>query len=159
MNKLRLIGSAALALGLVSVVPSFASADDRRWDRDRDYRSREVRYDRDYRDYRDHRGHDHGRHYHRDFDVDVPLSRVPRDVLRTVDCETRGRRIESVQYVSRDGKLFYRFRIDDPGRYDRDVNIRVQPGGRLLSIEEAQNWDVHYYRPAYGHAHGHGYRR
>ena len=149
MNKVRLIGSAVLALGLMSAVPSLANADDRRWDRGRDdWRDRrEVRYDRDYRD-------DH-RHYSRDFDIDVPLSRVPRDVLRTVDRETRGRRIESVQYVSRDGKLFYRVRVDDPGRHDHDVNIRVQPGGRLLSIEEAERWDVHYHRPGYAQ----GYRR
>ena len=139
MSKIRFIGSAALALGLMSAVPSFAKADNR-YDRDRreyrDYR------DRDYRDY-----HDDRRYYTRDFDVDVPLSRVPREAIRTAECEARGRRIESVQYVSRDGKVFYRFRIDDPGRYDRDVNIRVQPGGRLLSIEEAQNWDVRYVHP------------
>lgn len=144
MNKIRLIGSAALALGLMSAVPSFAKADSRY---DRDWRDRREYRDRDYRDYdrRDYR--EDRRYYSRDFDVDVPLSRVPRDVLRTLDCETRGRRIESVQYVSRDGKLFYRFRIDDPGRFDRDVNVRIQPGGRLLSIEEAEQWDVHYFRP------------
>jgi hypothetical protein len=134
MNKIRLIGSAALALGLMSAVPSFARAD---W-RDRDYRD----YRRDYRDYRDDR-----RYYDRDIDTDIPLSRVPYDVMRTVDCERRGRRIEAVQFVRRDGKEFYRFRIDDPGWRDRDVNIRVQPGGRLLSIEEAQNWDARYVRP------------
>jgi len=140
MNKIRLIGSAALALGLMSAVPSFARAD---W-RDRDYRDWDYRRDyRDYRrDYRDDRGY-----YDRDIDVDIPLSRVPYDVMRTVDCERRGRRIEAVQFVRRDGKEFYRFRIDDPGWRDRDVNIRVQPGGRLLSIEEAQNWDVRYVRP------------
>jgi hypothetical protein len=149
MNKIRLIGSAALALGLMSAVPSFAKADsrydrdwrDRREYRDRDYRDRDYR-DRDYRDYRDDR-----RVYARDFDVDVPLARVPREALRTAELEARGRRIESVQYVGRDGKLFYRFRIDDPGRYDRDVNIRVQPGGRLLSIEEAEQWDVRFVHP------------
>lgn len=136
MSKIRFIGSAALALGLMSAVPSFAKADNRY---DRDWRDR--RESRDYRDYRD----DH--RYYDDFDVDVPLSRVSRDALRTAEHEARGRRIESVQYVSRDGKVFYRFRIDDPGWRDRDVNIRVQPGGRLLSIEEAQNWDVRYVRP------------
>ena len=140
MNKMRLIAPAALALGLMSAVPSFAKADSR-YDRDRreyrDYR------DRDYRDYRDDRRY----YYDRDIDVDIPLSRVPGDVLRTVDCERHGRRIEAVQFVRRDGKEFYRFRIDDPSWRDRDVNIRVQPGGRLLSIEEAQNWDVRYVRP------------
>ena len=138
-NKIRLIGSAALALGLMSAVPTFAKADGRY---DRDWRDHREYRDRDYRDYRDDR-----RYYTRDFDVDVPLSRVSREAIRTAECEARGRRIESVQFVCRDGKEFYRFRIDDPGRYDRDVNIRVQPGGRLLSIEEAQNWDVRYVRP------------
>jgi hypothetical protein len=120
-------------------VPSFAKADSR-YDRDRreyrDYR------DRDYRDYREDR-----RYYTRDFDVDVPLSRVPREAIWTAEHEARGRRIESVQYVSRDGKLFYRFRIDDPSWRDRDVNIRVQPGGRLLSIEEAEQWDPRFVHP------------
>jgi hypothetical protein len=147
-HKIRFIGSAALALGLMSAIPSFAKADGR-YDRDRreyrDYRDRDYRDYRD-RDYRDDRRDDR-RYYTREFDVDVPLSRVPRQALRTAEIESRGRRIESVQYVSRDGKLFYRFRIDDPGRFDRDVNIRVQPGGRLLSIEEAEQWDLHYVRP------------
>ena len=139
MNKIRLIGSAAVALGLMSAVPSFARADHRDW-RDRDYRDyRDRDYGRDYRD-------DH-RYYDRDIDVDIPLSRVPYDVMRTADDVRRGRRIEAVQFVRRDGKEFYRFRIDDPGWRDRDVNIRVQPGGRLLSIEEAQNWDPRYVRP------------
>ena len=140
-NKIRFIGSAALALGLMSAIPSFAKADSRY---DRDWRERREYRDYDRRDYRDDR-----RYYTRDFDVDVPLSRVPREALWTVEHEARGRRIESVQYVSRDGKVFYRFRIDDPGRFDRDVNIRVQPGGRLLSIEEAEQWDLHYVRPHY----------
>ena len=138
MNKIRLIGSAALALGVMTAVPSFARADHRDYRDDRrDYRD----YRRDYRDYRD------DRYYDRDIDVDIPLSRVPYEVMRTADDVRRGRRIEAVQFVRRDGKEFYRFRIDDPGRYDRDVNIRVQPGGRLLSIEEAQNWDPRYVRP------------
>jgi hypothetical protein len=142
MNKIRLIGSAALALGVMTAVPTFARADHRDYRDDRrDYRDRDYR-GRDYRDYRDDR-----REYYRDIDVDIPLSRVPYEVMRTVDCERRGQRIEAVQFVRRDGKEFYRVRIDDPGRYDRDVNIRVQPGGRLLSIEEAQNWDVRYVRP------------
>jgi hypothetical protein len=132
--KTRLIGSAALALGVISAVPSFASAD---W-RDRDYRDRGGYYER----------YDRG-YYDRDFDVDVPLSRVPHEVLRTVRHEARGRRIEAVQYVRRDGKLFYRVRVDDPGWRDRDVNIRVQPGGRLLSIEEAERWDRGHYGPGW----------
>jgi glutamate synthase (NADPH/NADH) large chain len=81
------------------------------------------------------------RRYEREFDVDVPLREVPRAAIDVANYERHGRRIEAVQYVFRDGKYFYRFRIDDPGRYDRDVNIRVTPGGRLLTIEEAAQCD------------------
>jgi hypothetical protein len=131
--KLHWLASAALALGVASVVPSFAKADDWRHDRDRyeyDHRD-DWRRDR-YEDRRD----DH-RRYERDFDVDVPVREVPRAAFEVANYERRGRRIEAVQYVFRDGKYFYRFRIDDPGWRDRDVNIRVTPGGRLLTIEEA----------------------
>lgn len=130
--KLRWFTSAALALGVASVVPSIAKADD--WRHDRDYRDRNEDVRRD--DWRRDRYEDH-RRYEREFDVDVPLREVPRAALDVANYERHGRRIEGVQYVFRDGKYFYRFRIDDPGRYDRDVNIRVTPSGRLLTIEEA----------------------
>jgi hypothetical protein len=128
--------SAALALGVASVIPSFAKADNWRRDDRYDHRYEESRRD----DWRRDRYEDH-RRIERDFDIDVPLREVPRAALETVDFERRGRRIESVQYVFRDGKYFYRFRIDDPGWRDRDVNIRVTPGGRLLTIEEAAQCD------------------
>ena len=134
--KLRWMTSAALALGVVSVIPTFAKADNWRNDRDRNDRYENVRRD----DWRRDRYEDH-RRIERDFDVDVPLREVPRAALDVADYERHGRRIEAVQYVFRDGKYFYRFRIDDPGRHDRDVNLRVTPGGRLLTIEEAAQCD------------------
>ena len=51
------------------------------------------------------------------------------------------RRLRAKQYVFRAGKYVSRVRIDDPGRHDRDVNLRVTPGGRLLTIEEAAQCD------------------
>ena len=117
--------SAALALGVSAAVPSIARADygrgyrdaDRRWERDR---------------------HDHGR-YERDFDVNVSIRDVPHAVRHTIDDLRRGRRIESVQYVRRDGKYFYRFRVDARGH--EDVNFRINPGGRLLSVQEVDACD------------------
>jgi hypothetical protein len=136
--KLAWIGSAALALGVSAVVPSITQAAP--W-RDRD--------DARYRDRYDHRDRDYrviDRDDYRDFDVDVSLRDVPPAVLATADCERHGNRIESVQYVRRDGKLFYRVRLDDPSPRDRDVNLRIQPGGRLLSIQEAEACDTGYFR-------------
>jgi hypothetical protein len=124
--KASWIISAAVALGTPAVIPTVAHADPDRSDR----YDRNDHRDRDYRD----------RHY-RDFDEDIDMRDVPRDVRETARRESRGRRIESVQYVHRDGKFFYRFRIDDPGWRDRDTNIRVAPGGRLLSVEEAGRYD------------------
>lgn len=142
--KLRWMTSAALALGVASVIPTVARADHDDWrqgGRDRDDRYERDRYRDDRRDdWRRDRYEDH-RRIERDFDVDVPLNAVPRAAWETVNYERRGRRIEAVQYVFRDGKYFYRFRIDDPGWRDRDVNIRVTPGGRLLTIEEAAQCD------------------
>ncbi|HEY7118469.1 MAG TPA: hypothetical protein VH475_17905 [Tepidisphaeraceae bacterium] len=138
--NLKWITSSVVALGLTAAIPSFARADVRRdwhdndryhdrYDHDRDVNRVDVRYERD-------------------FDTDVNIRDVPRVVLDTVDRERHGRRIEAVQYVLRDGKYFYRFRIDDPGRRDIDMNLRVNPGGRLLSIEEAQQCDPGYFRVA-----------
>lgn len=102
-------------------LPSLASADqrwghyDNRYDRDR-YVRREVC---------------------ENFDYNISLRDVPRHVLYVVDRERQGRPIEAVQYVRRDGKIFYRFRIDGPGRRDIDMNLRVTPDGRILSVEPA----------------------
>ena len=126
------IASAALALGISAVIPTFAKADYRRDYRDNDRRyERHDRYDRD--------------RYERDFDTDIPLRDVPRDVLRTIDRERGGRPIEAVQYVHRDGKYFYRFRIDTRGR--EDLNFRINPAGRVLSVQEVEECDRGYVSP------------
>jgi hypothetical protein len=144
--KLRWIATAALALTVSAALPTVAQADDYRGrDRYEDARHRD-RYERDRGyDRLDHHRHDHDRghvRYQREFDVDIPLREVPRNVMETANYERRGYRIEAVQHVFRDGKFFYRFRIDDPGRRDRDMNIRIAANGRLLTVEEAG--DVRY---------------
>jgi hypothetical protein len=150
--KLAWLGSAALALGVSAIAPSLTQAAPWRGDRD-DVRYREDarfrdRYDHRDRDYRDYRVSDRADDC-RDFDVNVSLRDVPRAVLATADCERHGNRIESVQYVRRDGKLFYRVRLDDPSPRDRDVNLRIQPGGRLLSIQEAEQCDPGFFHGVY----------
>jgi len=122
--KAKWIITAASAMAVASVAPQFVHADP--------YRHPVVRYDRFDR--------------HRDFDEDISIREVPGDVMRTVDRERHGRRIEAVQYVHRDDKFFYRFRIDDPHPRDRDMSIRVAPDGRLLSVEEAERYDPRYHR-------------
>jgi len=127
--KTSWIITAASAMAVAGISPQVVKADP--------YRPPVVRYDHD-RDYR-------YSHY-RDFDEDIDIRDVPWEVMRTVDRERRGRRIEAVQYVHRDGKFFYRFRIDDPHPRDRDMSIRVTPDGRILSIEEAERYDPRYRR-------------
>lgn len=133
--KKSLIASAVLALGVSAVMPTFASAD---WRGDR----RDDRYDR-----RDDWRHDYDRHDHRyndDFDREISLRDVPRNVLESVDRVRLGR-VEAVQFVHRNGNFFYRFRIDDRHPRDNDVNIRVSPGGKIMSIEEARQCDPGYF--------------
>jgi hypothetical protein len=135
LNKKNLIASAVLALGVSAAVPSLASADWRRDDyrRDGDWRVRE-----DIR--RDQWAHDH-RYIDDDFDRNISLREVPRNVLDTAEYERHGLRIESIQFVHRNGNFFYRFRLDGPGRRDRDINLRISPGGKLMSVEEAGRID------------------
>jgi hypothetical protein len=135
--KKSLIASAVLALGISAAVPTIARAD---WRRDYDRRDDWRRSDDVRRDYRDDWRHDH-RHIDDDFDRQISLRDVPPTVMDTADWARRGRRIESVQFVHRNGNFFYRFRIDDPGRFDRDMNIRISPGGKLMSVEEAGRID------------------
>lgn len=125
--------SAALALGLTTLVPAVSKADGRHRDDYRDGRRIERVEIRERYDYGRGR-HDH-RHCEPDVDRDIRLSDVPRRVMETADCERRGARIEAVQFVRRDGHEFYRFRIDH-GR-GCDMNIRVARDGGLLGIEEA----------------------
>jgi hypothetical protein len=126
--------SAALALGVSAAVPGAARADYGRDYRDsgRDYRDGDRRWDRDRHDHR----------VERDFDVNVSMRDVPHEVRHTIDDLRRGRAIESVQFVKRDGKYFYRFRVDARGR--DDVNFRINPAGRLLSVQEVEECDRGY---------------
>jgi len=136
--KLAWIGSAVLALGVSAVVPSFASADS--WRHDDRGRDRYERRDNDRHD-------DHFRYDERsrDFDYDISLRDVPRNVMDTFNCEIHGR-IERVQYVHRDGKYFYRFEVDGDRRYEGDASVRIGANGRLLSVEEAAHWDAGWHR-------------
>src|SRR4051812_15190196 len=127
--KLNWIATAALAMGVSAAVPTFAHAADWRDHRDTNYRGRYDRDDR-YDRYRDQR---------REFDRDISIREVPRNVLDTLRDVTRGGRVEEVQYVFRDGKYFYRFQVD--GRRD-DQSIRIGANGRLLSIEEVAQCDA-----------------
>jgi len=128
--------TAASGLALTTISPKFVQADPR---------PPVVRYDHDDRYRNDHDDRYRSDHY-RDFDENIDIRDVPRDVMRSVDRERRGRRIESVQYVHRDGKFFYRFRIDDPHPRDRDMSIRITPDGKILSVEEAERYDHSYRR-------------
>jgi hypothetical protein len=120
--KASWILSAAVAMGVSSLAPGVVRADP--------WQHQSTRYDRF-----------DTRH---DFDENVEMKEVPKEVRETINRERHDRRIESIQYVHREGKLFYRFRIDDPHPRDKDMSIRVAPDGRLLSVEEAQKWDDKY---------------
>ena len=67
------------------------------------------------------------------FDTNISLNDVPEAVMCAERAQVGRGRIEAIQYVRRDGKLFYRFRID--GR--TDMNYRFAPNGDLLSVEAA----------------------
>ena len=134
--KLAWIGSAALALGVSAAIPSFASADSWRRNDDRSH----VRYERDrHVEVRVERYRDDDRF--RDFDQDISLRDVPRNVIDTLNCEVHGR-IGEVQYVHRDGKFFYRFQVDSDGRRGADESVRIGANGRLLSVEEVAQCDA-----------------
>lgn len=144
----RWIKAVALTLGASAMFAAPAMADGRfdnnrrddRHDDHRDYRHVEIRRP----DYRPEYRHVEIRREpiryvtpirdNCDFDRPVNLCDVPARVLETARCESRGRQIEAVQFVSRDGKLFYRFRVDR--RFGEDVNLRISPDGRLLSVQE-----------------------
>ncbi|MEZ0264574.1 MAG: hypothetical protein ACAI43_07600 [Phycisphaerae bacterium] len=120
MKRFLTTAVAALTFGSAALMTTSASADWRYGNR----------YDHGY----DHR-HDHYRPVYQSFDYNVSMNDVPWRVRETLRDVVRGRGIEAVQYVSRDGKLFYRFRVDR--RYGPDLNYRISPDGRLLSVEQA----------------------
>src|SRR3954468_17049527 len=91
LMKKSLIASAVLALGVSAAVPTLASAD---WRRD-DYRRDDVRLREDI--YRDQLRHDR-RDFDDDFDRNISVREVPRNVLDTAEYERHGMRIESIQF-------------------------------------------------------------
>ena len=147
--RFGLLTTAALTLGISAVMPSFAKAD--RVHDDHDRGRTEVR---DHRDVR----RDHDRDVHRDViverrpeiirervivrdpiiinsdcDEQVSLNSVPSCVLNTLDHQFGGR-IETVQFVRRDGQSFYRFRVD--GRRG-DLDVRIALDGCFLGSAPA----------------------
>ena len=69
----------------------------------------------------------------------VRYETLPREVLRTLDEERAGRRVLAVQFVVQDGKEFYRCTV---ALKRGERNIRIQPGGNLLSVEDVREVDV-----------------
>ena len=124
--RIRTIASTLLALGLSAAVPTMAQADHQRVHRD------DERY--------------HARHAPevcRDFDVNVSLRDVPRCVIETLNCESRGP-IDSIQHVSRDGRFFYRFGIG--GHRDTETVVRIAADGHLLTVGEVEKCEPSYSR-------------
>jgi len=145
--------AAVLTLGIAGLVPSFAKADDHRGHFDRNDR-REVRDVRPTRvevrrdGHRDFVRHDviiDRRPIVRDrviveptpvyvapveTDTAVSLSQVPACVMDTLNLENRGP-VESVQYVCRDGRDFYRFIVEGRGG---NLDMRIGVNGKLLSV-------------------------
>ena len=72
-----------------------------------------------------------------DYDEQIKYSELPKAVQKTVDSE-RGKHEATYQHVMRDGKEFYRAVIDTKGN---DKVIRIQPGGNLLTEQEARDVD------------------
>ena len=71
----------------------------------------------------------------RDYDEQVKYNELPKPVRETIDKE-RGKHEATYQHVMREGKEFYRAVIDTKGN---DKVIRVQPGGNLLTEQEARD--------------------
>jgi len=112
------LATAVLTLGTTAMIAAPAMAD---WRHDHRYYP-PTRYERSDR-------------WGRDFDYNISLREVPRRVLDTLADVSRGRPVESIQYVRRDGRTFYRFRVDR--RHDTDLSFRISPDGRVLSVQEA----------------------
>jgi hypothetical protein len=108
------MASALLSLGVSAAVPSLAKAD--RWDRDWDHDRREH--------------HDEWRHAERVRIEDIDRDDVPRRVMDRVNDYRHGRRIERIQYVRDDDRVFYRFLIDD--RDHGDFFLDIDPYGHVI---------------------------
>jgi hypothetical protein len=71
-----------------------------------------------------------------EYDEQIKYAELPAPVKETVDKERGKHELAGVYHVQRDGKEFYRAVIDTKG--DNKV-IRVQPGGHLLTEQEAKD--------------------
>jgi len=146
--KRNWIISAALGLGLTTLVPTFAKADRYDGPRDNDHGDRrEVRVEREVRhDDRDYHGRDYRdgdkvvvrrdvivrREVPQDVDVVVPTSEVPGIVLDTALREGNGRHVELVRFVRHDGQAFYVVNMDKRDKVD--ISLRITPDGRPLDL-------------------------
>jgi hypothetical protein len=72
-------------------------------------------------------------YYTPDFDTPMSLQSVPPFVLDTAARTEPGLRIESVDYVSQNGNVFYSVRLDRGGL--GDIFVRVATDGTLLGIQ------------------------
>jgi hypothetical protein len=72
----------------------------------------------------------------KEYDEQVKYADLPKAVKSTVDKERGQHEVLAFYHVMRDGKEFYRAVIDTKGA---DTVIRVQPGGNLLTEQEAKD--------------------
>src|SRR4051812_30242574 len=72
----------------------------------------------------------------KEYDEQVKYADLPKAVKATVDKERGQHEVTAFYHVMRDGKEFYRAVIDTKGA---DTVIRIQPGGNLLSEQEAKD--------------------
>lgn len=74
--------------------------------------------------------------HEREFDEEIKYADLPKPVKATVDHERGKHEVKAFYHVQRDGKEFYRAVIDTKGD---DSVIRVQPGGNLLTEQDARD--------------------
>jgi len=73
----------------------------------------------------------------------VRYNSLPREVRRTLDDERGNHEVLGIQYVDQDGKLFYRCTV---ALKNGERNIRIQPGGALLSVEDVREAEAPDFR-------------
>lgn len=76
---------------------------------------------------------------HGSFEKWVKYEDLPRDVRRTLDRERGNHEVRVIQFVRRDNREFYRCIIDQRGD---DLAVRIGPSGKILSMEEVDDWAV-----------------
>lgn len=73
------------------------------------------------------------------FERSVAVGELPVEVRRTLEQERRGNPIKSIVFVRRDNREFFRAIVDTRGD---DLAIRINSVGKLLSIEEVDDFAV-----------------